>query len=167
MLDNLPCYKYDSIISIDDLNNVSDGIEYLIIGNGCLNELSVIDFSRFVNVRMIDVGMDSFRKVESVLISSMMIDDMIDRFDLPKLTTLSLGNYSFSNTRSIALSSTSHISSSSDVPFSNGHFSMSTKKSYDGRCNGDYTFQYITSSSITSDSTSSRLKNCILNIIPS
>ena len=85
---------------------------------------------------------------------------MIDWFDLPKLITLSLGRYSFPDIRSITLSSTSIISSSSDVPFSNGYFSMSTDRYYyDGR----YTFRYITSSSITSDSTSSRLKNCILN----
>ena len=86
---------------------------------------------------------------------------MIDWFDLPKLSSLSLGNYSFSYTRSITLSSTSLISSSSDVPFSNGHFSMSIEKDRFG----NYTFQCITSSSITSDSTSSRLKNCILKAV--
>ena len=81
---------------------------------------------------------------------------MIDWFDLPKLFTLSLDYDSFANTRSITLSSTSLISSSSDVPFSNGHYSISSSSD-------NYTFRYITSSSITSDSTSSRLKNCILN----
>ena len=88
---------------------------------------------------------------------------MIDWFDLPKLSTLTLASCSFSETKSITLSSTSLISSSSDVPFSNGHFSMSTKKSYDG----DYTFQHITSSTIISDSTSSYLKKCILRKLSS
>ena len=74
---------------------------------------------------------------------------MIDWFDLPNLTRIELGKYSFSNTRSITLSSTSLISSSSDVPFSNGHFSMSTEKSFYG-----YTFCHITTSRIKSDSTS-------------
>ena len=81
---------------------------------------------------------------------------MIDLFDLPKLTTLSLGYGSFAETSSITLSSTSLISSSSDVPFSNGHYSIDSSSN-------NWTFRYITSSSITSDSTSSRLKNCILN----
>ena len=84
---------------------------------------------------------------------------MIVWFDLPNLTRIELGKYSFSYTKSINLSSTSLISSSSDVPFSNGHFSMSTDSYYYARC----TFRCITSSSITSDSTSSLLKNCILN----
>ena len=81
---------------------------------------------------------------------------MIDWFDLPKLSSLSLGWRSFADTRSITLSSTSLNSSSSDVPFSNGDYSISS-------ISNNNTFRYITSFSITSDSTSSRLKNCILN----
>ena len=71
-------------------------LDSLIIGNGCLNELSAIDFSRFVNVRMIDVGMISFGKVESVLISSMMIDDnwLIDLIFLNSLHSLQEGFHS-------------------------------------------------------------------------
>ena len=82
---------------------------------------------------------------------------MIYWFDLPKLSSLSLDCDSFANTRSITLSSISLIFSSSDVPFSNGHYSI------DSRYSSNWTFRYITSSSITSDSTSSRLKNCIIN----
>ena len=77
LLSDLPCFKYDSIISNGDLNNVSDGIENLIIGNGCLNELKRIHFSRFMNVRMIDVGYDSLGNVESVVISSLMVYDWL------------------------------------------------------------------------------------------
>lgn len=84
---------------------------------------------------------------------------MTDLFDLPKLTTLSLDSYSFYETNSIILLSTSHISSSPDIPFTNGQFSMSSKKdSRDKR-----TFYNINNSSIKTDSASSPLKKCILN----
>ena len=72
MLDDLPCFKNDVIVSIDDLNNVSDVIECLRIGNYCLNELNVIDFSRFMNVIMVHVGYKSLQNVNNVLISSLM-----------------------------------------------------------------------------------------------
>ena len=75
LLGDLPCFKNDVIVSIDDLNNVSDVIECLMIGNECLNELNEIDLSRFVNVRMIDVGVGSLQKVESLVISCLMIID--------------------------------------------------------------------------------------------
>ena len=75
MLPDLLCLKNDVIVSVDSLNNVSDTIEYLIIGNDCLNELNEIDFSRFGNVRMSDVGCNALRNVKNVMISSMMIDD--------------------------------------------------------------------------------------------
>lgn len=84
---------------------------------------------------------------------------MIEWFNLPNLRIISLGRRSFRNTSSISLSSTSLILSSLDVPFLNGHFSMSTEKNFIG----EYTFRHITSSSITSDSTSSHLRNCIMN----
>lgn len=78
---------------------------------------------------------------------------MINWFDLPNLTTLSLGDSSFANTYSITLSSISFISSLSDVPFSNGRYSVSSIS---------WTFSCINSSSIRSDSTSSQLKKYIL-----
>ena len=62
---DLPCLKNDVIVDIDDLNNVSDVIECLIIGNYCLNELNEIDFSRFMNVRLIDVGVYSLQNVNN------------------------------------------------------------------------------------------------------
>ena len=67
--------KNDEIVSVDDLNNVSCGIECLVIGNDCLNELDKIDLSRFVNVRMIDVGCNCLQHIEHIALSSMMIDD--------------------------------------------------------------------------------------------
>ena len=69
---DLPCLKNDVIVDIDDLNNVSDVIECLRIGNYCLNELNVIDFSRFMNVIMVHVGYKSLQNVNNVLISSLM-----------------------------------------------------------------------------------------------
>ena len=72
MLGDLPCLKNDVIVDVDDLANVSDVIECLIIGNYCLNELNEIDFYRFANVRLIDIGYGSLKNVESVLISSLM-----------------------------------------------------------------------------------------------
>ena len=81
MLGDLPCFKYDPIISIDDFNQSSINIEYLMIGNWCLNkrneneELKEIDLTRFVNVRVIDIGSYSLKNISSLSISSMMIDD--------------------------------------------------------------------------------------------
>ena len=65
--------------------------------------------------------------------------------DLPQLTTFTTGWDSFSNTRSITLSSTLVLSFSADVPFTNGTYTKSSGYN-------NWTFQYITSSSITSDS---------------
>ena len=75
MLGDLPCFKNDVIVDVNELNSISDVIECMIVGNDCLNELDKIDFSRFVNVRTIDVGLDSLKNVKSVMISSMMIVD--------------------------------------------------------------------------------------------
>ena len=75
MLSDHVDFKNDVVVNIDELNNVSDVIECLIIGNGCLNELNDIDFSRFVNVRMIDIGVESLQEVESVMISSLLDDN--------------------------------------------------------------------------------------------
>ena len=72
MFADLPCLKNDVIVNVDELANVSDVIECLRIGNYCLNELNEIDFSRFVHVRLIDIGYGSLKNVESVLISSLM-----------------------------------------------------------------------------------------------
>ena len=77
MFADLPCLKNEVIFTVDDLNNVSDSIDSLIIGNGCLNELNEIDFSRFVYVRMIDIGVDSLRCVKSVVISGLIIYDSL------------------------------------------------------------------------------------------
>ena len=65
--------------------------------------------------------------------------------DLPQLTTFTIGDKSFYKTTSITLSSTLTLSFSTDVPFTNGKY---TKSPY----SGNWTFQHITSSSITSDS---------------
>ena len=65
LLGDLPCLKNDVIVDVDDLANVSDVIECLIIGNYCLNELNEIDFSRFMNVRLIDVGVYSLQNVNN------------------------------------------------------------------------------------------------------
>ena len=47
LLGELPYLKNDEIVSVDDLNNVSCGIECLVIGNDCLNELDKIWFFSF------------------------------------------------------------------------------------------------------------------------
>ena len=75
MLGDLPCFKYTPVVSIDDMINVYDRIEYLMIGNNCLKEYTDIDWCVFVNMRVIDVGCNSLTNVESVVMSSMMIDD--------------------------------------------------------------------------------------------
>ena len=75
MLGDHICFKNDVIVNVNEWNNVSDTIECLIIGNDCLNELNGIDFSGYVNVRMIDVGVESLYGVVNVIISSMMNDD--------------------------------------------------------------------------------------------
>ena len=75
MLGDLPYLKTIPIVSLDDLNNASFGIECLVIGNDCLNELGFIEFSGFVNVRMIDVGYYSLQYIEQLVLFSMMIDD--------------------------------------------------------------------------------------------
>ena len=77
---DLPCLKYDPIITPYDLSCISEDIEYLIIGNGCLNKvygdiLEVIDFSRLMNVRVIDVYKNSLQNVRNVDISSMIVID--------------------------------------------------------------------------------------------
>lgn len=82
MFADLPCLKYDVIVSLHDFDCVSEDIEYLIIGNGCLNKaygdiLDMIDFSVFVNVRVLDVGMYSLQNVKNVDISSMILSDQI------------------------------------------------------------------------------------------
>ena len=74
---DLPCLKNDVIVNVDELANVSDVIECLRIGNYCLNELNEIDFYRFANVRLIDVGVNSLVKMNNVLISSLMIYDWL------------------------------------------------------------------------------------------
>ena len=78
-------------------------------------------------------------------------------------------------TNIIALSSTSLISSSSDVPFSNGHYSVESVNDHDheyyyyhvfevsSSSDSNRTFHNIDSSSITFDPVSAGLKNCILN----
>ena len=72
--------------------------------------------------------------------------------DLTRLSTMSLGHNSFDITRFITLTSTSFIPSSSDVPFINGTYSQSGE-----------TFHLMNSTRLTSDITSLRLKECILN----
>ena len=73
MLGDFPCLKNDVIVDVDDLNSLSSTIETLIVGNECLNKLTEIDLSKYVYVRMIDVGYDSLKNVMSVVISSMII----------------------------------------------------------------------------------------------
>lgn len=71
------------IHTLSDFNSVSNSIECLIIGYDCLNkvdgkrnkELKMIDFSRFVNVRIIDIGSDSLDNIQSITIESVMIGD--------------------------------------------------------------------------------------------
>ena len=81
MLGDLPCFKYDPIISIDDFNQSSINIECLMIGNWCLNkrneneELKEIDLTRFVNVRVIDIGSYSLQNVEILKISSSLMNE--------------------------------------------------------------------------------------------
>ena len=114
----------------------------------------VIDWFDLPKLSEFTAGERSFYKTTSLSLSSILIA-WFAWFDLPKLNTMSVDYDSFADTRSITLSSFSFVSSSSDVPFSNGHYSISSKYN-------NYTFRYITSSSITSDSTSSQLNNCIL-----
>ena len=111
----------------------------------------MIDLIFLISIHSLQEGIHSFLQQVWVWIVWWY---MIDWFDLPKLSSLSLDCDSFANTRSITLSSISLIFSSSDVPFSNGHYSISSRSS-------NWTFRYITS--FISDSTSSRLKNCIIN----
>ena len=94
MLGDHLCLKNDVIVDVDDLYRVSERIDYLVIGNWCLNKkkgknLTKIDFSRFVNVRTIDVGYGSLNYVESVVISSKIIDNrLIDLIFLISLHSL-------------------------------------------------------------------------------
>ena len=71
----------------------------------------------------------------------------LNSFDLPQLTSFTIGKSSFSATTSITLSSTFILLFSADVPFTNGKYTGSNASWY-----GEYTFRYIISSSITSDS---------------
>ena len=65
--------------------------------------------------------------------------------DLPKFTIFKARQCSFCETTSITLSSTLTLSFSSDVPFTDGKYSKESSSI-------NWTFRYITSSSITSDS---------------
>lgn len=50
-------------------------IEGIVIGNYCELPDTSISFSRFQNVRVIDVGYDSLSDVDSLSLSGMLIDD--------------------------------------------------------------------------------------------
>ena len=65
--------------------------------------------------------------------------------DLPQFTTFTTGEDSFTKTTSLTLSSTLTLSFSSDVPFTNGKYSKDSNIF-------SHTFRYITSDSITSES---------------
>ena len=81
MLGDLPCFKFNVIEYLEDLTFTSASIEYLMIGNWCLNkrneneELKEIDLTRFVNVRMIDIGDNSLRSIKILKISSSLMNE--------------------------------------------------------------------------------------------
>ena len=66
---------YDSIQSLKEFDSLSNTIEFIMIGNHCLNELNTISFNRFGNVMVIDVGKKSLLRVKSLSLNSMMIYD--------------------------------------------------------------------------------------------
>lgn len=73
LFEELPCFKYDVINSINDLNSLSNTTEALVFGNYCLRNLKEIEFSRFVNVTLIDIGKHSLVNIETAIIQSIMI----------------------------------------------------------------------------------------------
>lgn len=54
---------------------LTSAIEGIVIGNDCMLSDTSISFSRFQNVRVIDVGYDSLSDVDSLSLSGMLIDD--------------------------------------------------------------------------------------------
>lgn len=63
--------KFDKVIfSVDELNNVSSSIEEMVIGNVCLNEMKEISFSRFTELKTLNIGCYSLANVKSVVIES-------------------------------------------------------------------------------------------------
>ena len=83
MIGDHPYLQYDSFYFFKNMECVSDSIECLTIGDGCLNEendfengeLNEIDLSRFVNVRVISIGNGSCNCIKNVVIMSIMIVD--------------------------------------------------------------------------------------------
>ena len=65
----------------DDFYYLYANVECLVFGNGCLNtantgqKLEMVSFSLYENVRVIDVGYDSWKHVKSVNLSSLLFDD--------------------------------------------------------------------------------------------
>ena len=56
---------------MDYLDCVSSTVEFLIIANGCMNsDLLELDFSRFVNVKSIDIGSGSCVLTKKMVFSS-------------------------------------------------------------------------------------------------
>lgn len=58
---------------MEELNSLSDDVEGIVIGNECMQSDSVISFSRFKNIAMIEIGYDSLSKATSIGLSSMVI----------------------------------------------------------------------------------------------
>ena len=73
LFENCYCFKYKVVCSQAEFNKLSKDVEGVIIGNECMTEETEIDFSGFIDVRMIDVGYDSLTSVDSLNVNSMMI----------------------------------------------------------------------------------------------
>ena len=74
LFENCYCFKYDVVCSKEDFNNLSDDIEGIVIGNGCMQSETDINISNFENVTVIDVGSSSLESVKNLYLTSMIID---------------------------------------------------------------------------------------------
>lgn len=96
--------KFDKVIfSVDEFDAVSNSIKELVIGNLCLNEMKEISFSRFTELKTLNIGCISIANVKSVIIESRWM--IIDWLDIPHLTTIITMYCSFFNSESLTLSS--------------------------------------------------------------
>lgn len=65
---------------MSDLVSLLDDTEYLFLGDGYMKSCYSIDFCRFMNVRVIDIGKESFQQVRCLNITShSCVIDMIIR----------------------------------------------------------------------------------------
>ena len=96
LFENCYCFKYDVVCSKDDFDyNLPDDVEEIMIGNECMQSETEIDFSRFENVTVIDVGYKSLEGVKNLNLTSMIIDvRLIDLIFLILIHSIQDSNHS-------------------------------------------------------------------------